>query len=77
MTLLRIGDNNDVLLYFGIGLAASVVCYFLLRRAVQSNKIVKNQAAIIYLMKHQIVKQGATEEELKKVDEDIEKILVN
>ena len=75
MTLLQIGENNDVLLYVGLCLVGSFICYFLLLRSVRANHIVRNQEVIIYLMKKQFVNQGATEVEIKQMDEDIVKLL--
>jgi hypothetical protein len=74
MILLRLENDMNLLLFF-MGIGALILWFSILRWAVRSNKIVRNQAAIIYLMKHQLVKQGTTGEELKKIEEDIEKIL--
>ena len=74
MILLRLEDDS-YFLYFFLGILALIIWFSILRWAVRSNNIVRNQRAIIYLMKHQLVKEGTTAEELKKIEEDIEKIL--
>lgn len=74
MVLLRLEDNTPFL-YFFLGIGALVLWFSILRWAVRSNNIVRNQRAIIYLMKHQLVKEGTTAEELKKIEDDIVKIL--
>lgn len=74
MILLRL-ENDMNLLFFFLGIGALILWFSILRWAVRSNLIVRNQRAIIYLMKHQLVKEGTTAEELKKIEEDITKIL--
>lgn len=74
MILLRL-ENDMSLLFFFLGIGALILWFSILRWAVRSNRIVRNQDAIIYLMKHHLVKEGTTAEELKKIEEDIEKIL--
>jgi hypothetical protein len=74
MILLRL-ENDMNLLFFFLGIGALIIWFSILRWAVRSNNIVRNQRAIIYLMKNQYIKQGATAEEMKKVEEEIEKIL--
>lgn len=74
MILLRL-ENDNYFIYFFLGIGALILWFSILRWAVRSNNIVRNQKAIIYLMKHQLVKEGTTAEELKKIEDDIEKIL--
>jgi hypothetical protein len=74
MVLLR-AENDIYILYFFLGIAALVLWFSILRWAVRSNNIIRNQKAIIYLMKNQYIKQGATAEEIKAVEAEIEKIM--
>lgn len=74
MVLLEI--DSDSVLGYGAAIIVSLIIWFsILRWAVRSNNIVRNQRAIIHLMKYQYVKQGATAEELKTLEAEIEKIL--
>jgi hypothetical protein len=66
MILLRL-ENDMNLLYFFLGIGALIIWFSILRWAVRSNDIVKNQRLIIHLMIEQYKKQGATEEELKNL----------
>jgi len=74
MTLLR-AENDIYILYFFLGVGVIILWFSILRWAVRSNNIVRNQRAIIYLMKHQLIRQGATADELKTVEEEINNIL--
>lgn len=77
MLLFLTSGAGDIILYLFLSILGLIIWFSIMRWAVRSNNIVRNQRAIIYLMKHQLVKQGATGEELKKVEEEIEKILDN
>jgi hypothetical protein len=70
MQLLRI-ETNDGFMYFFLGLGALILWYYLIRWSVRANDIVKNQELIIHLMIQQYKKQGATVEEMKKLEEMI------
>lgn len=74
MYLLRTESDMN-LLYFFLGIGALIIWFSILRWAVRSNNIVRNQKAIIYLMKNQYIKQGATADEMKTIEAEIEKIL--
>jgi hypothetical protein len=72
MLLFLTVDSSDGLLYFFIGIGALIVWFSILRWAVRSNDIVKNQRLIIQIMFEQFKKQGASEEEIKKIMKQIE-----
>lgn len=74
MILLRL-ENDMNLLFIFLGIGALIIWFSILRWAVRSNNIVRNQRAIIYIMKNQFIKQGASPEEMKKLEEEIDKIL--
>ncbi|AEW00977.1 hypothetical protein A4D02_13540 [Niastella koreensis] len=74
MTLLRL-ENNTNLLFFFLGIGVLILLLLILRWAVRINNIARNQRVIIYLMKHQFIKNGATPEELNAIEKGIEHIM--
>lgn len=70
MILLRL-ENDMGIVYFFLGLGAIILWFYLLRWAVRASDIKKNQELMIHIMVQQYKKQGATEEELKKLEDAI------
>jgi len=68
MILLRL-ETDVYIVYFFLGIGAIILWYYLLRGDVRASEIKRNQEIIIHILVQQYKKQGATEEEIKKLEE--------
>lgn len=64
-------EGYEALLYFFLPIAGVTLWYYLLRGATKSSETVKNQEIMIHLMTQLYKKQGATQEEVKELEEYI------
>jgi hypothetical protein len=67
MYFLEMNAAETGLLFFFLYLVGFIIFMACLRWAVRANDITKNQQAIIWFMILQCKKQGATDEEIKKI----------
>jgi hypothetical protein len=60
-------EASEMMMYLGFGILTIIVWCLLIRWAVRSDTIVKNQQAIIWFMILQCKKQGVPDEEIQNL----------